>query len=91
MLSREQSAFYDENGYLLIEDAVTPAQLDKLRTITADLIEQSRTLTTSDDRFDLDEGHSAERPRLTRIKLPPQARSLLLGCAAELAHDRGLA
>ena len=70
MLSREQTEFYNDNGYLLVEDAVTPAQLDELRTITSELIDQSRTLTTSDDRFDLDEGHSAERPRLTRIKLP---------------------
>ena len=70
MLSREQTAFYDDNGYLLIEDAVTPAQLDQLRTITNHLVDQSRGLTVSDDRFDLDEGHTAERPRLTRIKLP---------------------
>lgn len=70
MLSREQTEFYNDNGYLLVEDAVTPAQLEQLRTITSELIDQSRTLKTSDERFDLDDGHSAERPRLTRIKLP---------------------
>ena len=70
MLTQDQIDFYNENGYLLVEDAVTPEQLDRLRKVTYDLIDQSRTVTESDNQFDLDEGHSADNPRLTRIKLP---------------------
>jgi len=70
MLTQNQIDFYNENGYLLVEDAVTPEQLDGLRRVTYDLIDQSRNVTESDDRFDLDDGHSADNPRLTRIKLP---------------------
>ncbi|WP_193181792.1 phytanoyl-CoA dioxygenase family protein [Nisaea sediminum] len=70
MLTPDQIAFYRENGYLMVEDAVTTEQLEKLRAITYDLIEKSRAVTESGDVYDLDEGHSAERPRLTRIKLP---------------------
>ena len=70
MLSSEQITFYNDNGYLLVEDAVTPQQLAKLREVTHTLIDQSRSLSESDDRFDLDEGHSPDNPRLTRIKLP---------------------
>jgi ectoine hydroxylase-related dioxygenase (phytanoyl-CoA dioxygenase family) len=70
VLTQEQIRFYDENGYLLVEDAVTPGQLRELREITYDFIERSRSVRESDDVFDLDEGHSPENPRLTRIKLP---------------------
>jgi ectoine hydroxylase-related dioxygenase (phytanoyl-CoA dioxygenase family) len=70
MLSRDQIQFYHDNGYLLVEDAVTPEQLAALRRITHEFIERSREVTESDEVFDLDEGHSRAQPRLTRIKLP---------------------
>ena len=55
---------------LVVEDVITKDQLNKLQEITYDFIESSRQVTANDDVFDLDEGHSAENPRLTRIKLP---------------------
>ncbi len=70
MLSAAQKAFYADNGYLLVEDVVTGAQLKKLQDITYGLIDDSRKVSESNDRFDLDKGHSAAAPRLTRIKLP---------------------
>lgn len=70
MLSDAQRAFYAENGYLMIENAVTPDQLDRLRAITARLIDASRTVSESNDVYDLDKGHGPESPRLTRIKIP---------------------
>ncbi|MGJ8605761.1 MAG: phytanoyl-CoA dioxygenase family protein [Marivita sp.] len=70
MLSAEQTQFYDENGYLLVENAVTPDQLDRLRDITTRLIEASREVSESNEVYDLDRGHSADNPRLTRVKLP---------------------
>ncbi|MEQ8899470.1 MAG: phytanoyl-CoA dioxygenase family protein [Roseovarius sp.] len=70
MLSQAQRDFYAENGYLMIENAVTPDQLDRLRTITAGLIDASRSVSESDDVYDLDKGHSPDSPRLTRIKIP---------------------
>ncbi|MEM6356495.1 MAG: phytanoyl-CoA dioxygenase family protein [Pseudomonadota bacterium] len=69
-LSATQKAFYRENGYLMVEDAVTVEELARLREITYGLIEQSRDVTESDERFDLEPGHSREAPRLSRIKLP---------------------
>jgi len=70
MLSAVQKAFYAENGYLLVEDVVNGAQLKKLQDITYGLIDESRKVSESNERFDLDKGHSAAAPRLTRIKLP---------------------
>ena len=70
MLSDAQRDFYAENGYLMIENAVTPDQLDRLRAITARLIDASRTVSESNDVYDLDKGHGPDSPRLTRIKIP---------------------
>jgi ectoine hydroxylase-related dioxygenase (phytanoyl-CoA dioxygenase family) len=70
MLTEDQKAFYDENGYLLVKEAVTPEQLARVQEITYRLIDASRQVTASDEVYDLDAGHSAEAPRLTRIKLP---------------------
>jgi len=70
MLSQDEIDTYHRDGYLLIKDAISPEQLAAMREVTHRLIDQSRTLTQSDHRFDLDEGHGPDNPRLTRIKLP---------------------
>jgi ectoine hydroxylase-related dioxygenase (phytanoyl-CoA dioxygenase family) len=70
MLSKQQIESYKENGYLLVENVVSPEQLARMRDITYDFIEKSRAVSVSDDVFDLDDGHSAQSPKLTRIKLP---------------------
>lgn len=70
MLTREQIEFYEHNGYLMVEDAIEPAQLVKLQQITQEFIEKSREYAENNDLFDLDDGHSKDSPRLTRIKQP---------------------
>ena len=70
MLNEGQVEFYRQQGYLLIEDAIDQPLLDRLRALTHDAIDRSREVTASDAVYDLDEGHSATQPRLTRIKQP---------------------
>lgn len=70
MLSQTQKEFYDQNGYLKVEQVVTPEELAELQSVTEALINQSREVSQSDERFDLDKGHTPDQPRLTRIKLP---------------------
>lgn len=70
MLTRDQKDFYAENGYLKVENVVTAEELARLQQITDRFIEGSREVTESNAVYDLDTGHSAEAPRLTRIKLP---------------------
>jgi hypothetical protein len=55
------------HGYLIIENAVTPEELAELQRVTRDFIECSLQVAESDEVFDLDEGHSPDNPRLTRI------------------------
>jgi len=70
MLTAEQISFYAENGYVKVEGAVAPDQLARMQAVTADLIDASRSVRVSDDIYDLDDGHSPDAPRLTRVKLP---------------------
>ena len=70
MLNAAQKDSYAEQGYLKVEGVVTGTLLARLQEATRTLIEGSRSVTESDDIYDLDSGHSPEAPRLTRIKLP---------------------
>ena len=70
MLTREQQDFYDQNGYLMVENVITKDQLNKLQAITYEFIEASRNIKENDEVYDLDEGHSACLLYITRIKLP---------------------
>lgn len=70
MLTQDQKDFYAENGYLKVEGAVTGDLLARLQAVTNRLIDASREVSENNEVYDLDTGHSAEAPRLTRIKLP---------------------
>lgn len=69
-LTHQQKADYERDGFLLVENAVPPDMLARLRSVTLDLIEQSRQVTQNNDVYDLDTGHSKSTPRLNRIKTP---------------------
>lgn len=70
MLTSEEIAFYHENGYIVVEDVLSDDELAALRRVTDQFVERSRGVAESDDVFDLEPDHSAERPRLRRIKNP---------------------
>jgi ectoine hydroxylase-related dioxygenase (phytanoyl-CoA dioxygenase family) len=70
MLSQSQKKFYEQNGYLMVENVLTPDQLATLQDITYRYIDASRSISESNDVYDLDAGHSPQTPKLTRIKLP---------------------
>jgi ectoine hydroxylase-related dioxygenase (phytanoyl-CoA dioxygenase family) len=70
MLSKSQIEQYDRDGYLLVKEVVSAEQLSRLQEIAYDWIEESRNVSENNDRYDLDEGHSADTPRLTRVKAP---------------------
>lgn len=78
-LSQEQKDRFWRDGVLVVEDAVTPAQLESLRAVFSEWVEESRK--HDDDfgktldgraRFDLEPGHSAARPALRRVQSPEE-------------------
>ena len=81
MLSPEQIAFYHKNGYLTVENVLSAAELAELRQVTDDFVERSRSVSEHNEIYDLERNHSAEHPRLRRIKNPIQQHD---------AYDRAL-
>lgn len=76
-LTEQQRSFFWENGYLVVEDAISQAQLEALRRDFAAWVDDSRqhdesygTTVDGRARFDVEPGHSAEQPALRRISAP---------------------
>jgi ectoine hydroxylase-related dioxygenase (phytanoyl-CoA dioxygenase family) len=70
VLTQKQREFYFENGYLLLEKVVPAEWIDRLRATTEAMIDESRKVTRSDAKWDLESGHTAERPKLRRLSSP---------------------
>jgi ectoine hydroxylase-related dioxygenase (phytanoyl-CoA dioxygenase family) len=92
VLSDAQRAFYFENGYLLVENAIPPHWLDTLRRVTDEMVQRSRSVTVSDAVFDLEPGHTPEKPRLRRLSSPVEHHPvywefILNGPIADIAAD----
>ena len=70
MLSQQQVDSYEEKGYLSVPDVISSEEIAELRRVTDSLVEQARSVSESDDVFGLEPGHTAEQPRVRRIKRP---------------------
>lgn len=66
VLTQEQRYFFDEQGYLVLPGLIGENLLARLRRALARLVDSSREITASSNRFDLEGGHCAETPRLRR-------------------------
>ena len=69
-LTPEHKARYGAEGYLVLNQRVPEDWIAKLRAEIARFEDEAATLTESNDRLDLEDSHTAEEPRLRRIKLP---------------------
>lgn len=70
VLTDDQIASYDEQGYLVLERHLPDAWIDTIRAEIARFEDEARGMTASNDRLDLEDSHTPEAPRLRRIKLP---------------------
>jgi ectoine hydroxylase-related dioxygenase (phytanoyl-CoA dioxygenase family) len=69
-LTQRQRESYFANGYLLVEKVIPDEIVERLRTVTTAMVDQTRSLTKSNAVWDLESGHSAERPKLRRLSSP---------------------
>lgn len=72
VLSQSQREFYFNEGYLLLERVIDDRWLTRLRAATDELVERSRSVSASDQVFDLEPGHTAAAPRLRRVSNPAE-------------------
>jgi len=70
VLSEDQRAAYQHDGFISLQGVVGSEWLERLRGVVAEFIEQSRSLTESTPLFDLEADHTPERPRLRRLVSP---------------------
>lgn len=82
MLTRSQIDQYQETGFLAVEGVFAREDLEALRCVTDELVEQSRGVTEHTDVYDLEPGHSPETPRVRRIKSPCAVHPLFAEIAA---------
>ena len=65
----QRQQFFDK-GFVALPDYVPERWLMRLRAAMAELLDRSRAKTQTDSIYVLEEGHSAERPRLHRVASP---------------------
>ena len=70
VLTPDQIASYDENGYVVLGNQISPEWLTKIRSEIARFEKEAAGMTASNERLDLEDSHTLENPRLRRIKLP---------------------
>lgn len=99
-LSDAQKDAFWRDGYLTIENAVSPDLLGRLRDTFSGWVEESRDhaapygeTINNKPRFDVEPGHSAEKPGLRRVNAPVEvseayyeamASSHMTDCVADL-------
>lgn len=69
-LTDEQVAFYQDNGYLVVEGVLSPEKLQALRAETDAIIAGASKVSANDDLYDLEDSHRPDNPRVRRIKEP---------------------
>jgi ectoine hydroxylase len=70
LLTTQQLDHYHQEGYLVLENFVTDAWLQRLNEVTDNFVEQGRTISESNSQFDIEPTHTAESPRLRRLNSP---------------------
>ncbi len=70
MLTEAQRAQYDRDGFIVVPDVFSPAEIAELCAVTDELVRRSATVSANDDVFDLEDTHSAAAPRVRRLKAP---------------------
>ena len=90
MLTQDQIDFFNDNGYLVVEDAISPEQLAALRADFASWVEDSKShdgawgeMVNGKPRFDVETGHSADNPALRRINAPHEVSDAYFNAMAD--------
>ncbi len=70
VLSQKERERYFEDGYILVEKALSASWIERLRAATQQMVDESRTVTKRDAKWDMEPDHSYENPRLRRLSSP---------------------
>jgi len=70
MLSHDMIAAYRRDGFIVVPEILSPAEVEALRAVTDRFVRESAAVAANDDIYDLEDSHSRAEPRVRRIKAP---------------------
>src|SRR5229473_5423797 len=76
MISEKDVQAYKRDGVIMVPDVLGADTLAELRSVIAELVAGSAQTLEHTDVYDLEPGHTAESPRVRRIKTPHKVHAL---------------
>ena len=70
MLTDAQRVAYERDGFFVVPNVFSAAEIDELRRVTDDFVRQSAQVTANDAVYDLEDLHTPAEPRVRRLKAP---------------------
>lgn len=97
VLTQAQIQQFQDQGYLLLENAIDATQIDSIQTQFAEWVEESKSQTeaygiTKDGRprFDVEVDHSSEHPALRRVASPTELSETCLNIVRNSAASQAV-
>src|ERR1700716_871791 len=76
MISEKDVQAYKRDGLIVVPEVLDAATLGQVRSVIGDLVAGSAKTLEHTDVYDLEPGHTAENPRVRRIKTPHKVHAL---------------
>ena len=70
MLNQTQIDEYNRVGAIVVPDVLTQDEVQRLRRVTDEFVEQARAVAQHNEIYDLEDTHTLQQPRVRRIKSP---------------------
>src|SRR4051794_37060865 len=92
MLTEAQRQAYDRDGFIVVPDVFSPAEIDELRQVTDQFVRDSARVAANDAVYDLEDSHTQDEPRVRRLKAahlihPAYFRASRNGKVVEILKD----
>ena len=76
MISEQGVQAYKRDGVIVVPDVLDAATLAEVRKVIAELVAESAKTLEHTDVYDLEPGHTAENPKVRRIKAPQKVHPI---------------
>ena len=76
MISEKDVQAYKRDGVIVVPEVLGAETLAQVRTVIAELVAGSAKTLEHTDVYDLEPGHTAESPRVRRIKTPHKVHAI---------------
>ena len=78
-LRPEQIEAYRRDGFIVVENVLSPQEVAALREVTDGFVERARGVSAHNEIYDLEPSHSPQEPRVRRTKTPHAQHDVYAG------------